>query len=1157
MPEPQVSKETEVSNPARNNSIQRRCPGCKKGTKIGKEEEEEKLQKKEAAGLTPEVTPELESSISAFRGGGQPLPESMRAFYEPRFGADFTGVRVHVDTRAAETAKSINAMAFTAGQNIAFGAGHYAPESREGRRLLAHELAHIVQQSDGMAPATWPMHMGEGIEVSRADDPLQAEDHMFAGRAASSTIFREGERDLRKLEPYYPYQTSEYIERFGDKIKGDLRAEMRGVVLPIGSRFVSWVAGSESRFIESILGTLLANGGKALEADLNRYLTPPAVASAINLGREIGSIEYKWLGGKDYFPAVALEMRKVLAKQLADSVPRIVPRYLAARNQAALAEQVRTKQSQTTPPEPDQARIIASVPIDRLVIPALCAGTVTVNLDAYRAARPEERRTRETQSLRTIAEGDWRFESVQGLWSWIRVFRPEDTTIEEVAKLLYGDETHSRRIVPAPPFFGFDPDRLSGAMLDRWEAQAGKDEGDIQYRILKDVPSPNPGQRETTLQHGYDPGRSAAVELLHGTQADEIALIQARGLKPTGATRDTIVSRIAVSLKLLDRSAADAKRFGLNFEPARTRLQERLDILKSLVDPRLAHRWDAESAGQLAILQRAMIGLRVAATYHAAMEKQAPPQQTVGPPSTYSFFVTPVIELGRTYVEVAQISELVVTAQQKLGEGDDRAKRLPLDFAEARLRMMRQTLAHAAIDKLHPEQRYSPTALETKGIAGLSREEMRLSHQIAAVREQLAIDPDAAVSKLNALGVEFDKLQLGVQLTGIVEHLWELFSTTLEGYSGSSGLGAIFNSGDYKVEMSRILLWLKRWERLLQSYREGKSDSTQFKKELKEIGENPEWKKLFESVLSRLRDLKQREAWINFGAKIAALVAIALVTAGVGALAEGAGLGFWATAGLEAFSFTALTLPFEEKASVQGFFLHLFQNWATFGLVKGAMALYEAAVGEKFARTLLGKGIGGVASFATATTTMIVQAEIESLARRNRSLTASEIKWITGESTAVTFATILAARYARPFLTELRIHGEAFHVEIETINAMRTENAALAKIVKETKSLSLAKKLAEADGKQADIEGEVLHKLSRDGAESKDRDGRPLSPEQRQAVADLTKAKAGEPSPLAAAMSEQAGVARARMLVDMESAGPDLFLAEPGKDIIDIAKRFH
>ena len=156
MPEPEVSNETKVSNPARNNSIQRKCPGCKKGTKIEKEEEDEKLQKKEASGSTPKVTQELESSISAVRGGGKHLPESARTFFEPRFGADFSGVRVHTGSYAAETAKSINARAFTIGENIVFGVGQYAPDSQEGRRLLAHELTHTVQQGSSVQRKSVP-----------------------------------------------------------------------------------------------------------------------------------------------------------------------------------------------------------------------------------------------------------------------------------------------------------------------------------------------------------------------------------------------------------------------------------------------------------------------------------------------------------------------------------------------------------------------------------------------------------------------------------------------------------------------------------------------------------------------------------------------------------------------------------------------------------------------------------------------------------------------------------------------------------------------------------------------------------------------------------------------------------------------------------------
>lgn len=104
------------------------------------EEEEETLQAKEVSGETPEVTPELEARLNSARGSGQPLPESVRAFFEPRFGYDFGGVRVHTDGQAMDSARSVRAHAYTLGQDIVFGSGQYAPETPAGKQLLAHEL---------------------------------------------------------------------------------------------------------------------------------------------------------------------------------------------------------------------------------------------------------------------------------------------------------------------------------------------------------------------------------------------------------------------------------------------------------------------------------------------------------------------------------------------------------------------------------------------------------------------------------------------------------------------------------------------------------------------------------------------------------------------------------------------------------------------------------------------------------------------------------------------------------------------------------------------------------------------------------------------------------------------------------------------------------
>lgn len=80
------------------------------------------------------------------RSPGRPLDSATRTFVESRFGHDFSRVRVHTGARAAESARTVNAQAYTVGRDIVFGAGEYAPVSGPANRLLAHELAHVVQQ---------------------------------------------------------------------------------------------------------------------------------------------------------------------------------------------------------------------------------------------------------------------------------------------------------------------------------------------------------------------------------------------------------------------------------------------------------------------------------------------------------------------------------------------------------------------------------------------------------------------------------------------------------------------------------------------------------------------------------------------------------------------------------------------------------------------------------------------------------------------------------------------------------------------------------------------------------------------------------------------------------------------------------------------------
>ncbi len=92
------------------------------------------------------------SVYEVLRSPGQPLDPTTRSFMEPRFGHDFSRVRVHTDGPASQSAQALNAFAYTVGHDVVFDTGQYRPHSSEGRQLLAHELTHVVQQSKGVVP---------------------------------------------------------------------------------------------------------------------------------------------------------------------------------------------------------------------------------------------------------------------------------------------------------------------------------------------------------------------------------------------------------------------------------------------------------------------------------------------------------------------------------------------------------------------------------------------------------------------------------------------------------------------------------------------------------------------------------------------------------------------------------------------------------------------------------------------------------------------------------------------------------------------------------------------------------------------------------------------------------------------------------------------
>jgi hypothetical protein len=130
------------------------------------------------------------------RSSGQLLDPTTRAFMESRFGHDFSRVRVHTDARAAESARAVNAHAYTVGRDIIFAAGEYAPETTNGRRLLAHELVHVMQQNPNAstAEASTPtsIHMSGGRDSAPEAEADRAATAIMHEQSLTTTIGHYG-----------------------------------------------------------------------------------------------------------------------------------------------------------------------------------------------------------------------------------------------------------------------------------------------------------------------------------------------------------------------------------------------------------------------------------------------------------------------------------------------------------------------------------------------------------------------------------------------------------------------------------------------------------------------------------------------------------------------------------------------------------------------------------------------------------------------------------------------------------------------------------------------------------------------------------------------------------------------------------------------------
>ncbi len=240
--------------------MQRKC-GCGQHT-VGGNDCSSCAKKKgslQRSSLGPETASQAPPIVhDVLNSPGQPLDRSTRAFMEPRLGHDFSGVRVHTDRHADESARAVNAAAYTVGQDIVFSNQLFRPAEASGRQLLAHELTHVVQQSRGPATSLDRLSVGAG------NSPLEAE----ADSVAASVMSNNGTKPAMNSAPL--------LSRLDPDAVGHTMT--LGVAARTGLQFHPTNVTDTQIGVVSVMGGLLSEGVDRLNVIIGQDLTPRSMA---------------------------------------------------------------------------------------------------------------------------------------------------------------------------------------------------------------------------------------------------------------------------------------------------------------------------------------------------------------------------------------------------------------------------------------------------------------------------------------------------------------------------------------------------------------------------------------------------------------------------------------------------------------------------------------------------------------------------------------------------------------------------------------------------------------------------------------------------------------------------------------------------------------
>jgi hypothetical protein len=769
--------------------IQRKCAACagaeKEGSDCHCDEENPVRRRADAAhaghdGSQP-VGTAAASRIRGLQGSGAPLPQAALDQFEPRFGHDFSTVRVHTGGAAAESARELGAQAYTLGQDIVFAAGRYAPETPAGQQLLAHELTHTIQQTGGapLAPATASAAESASETVSRTREGREPRGgpatQVGPCEDVAPQVVQQRSAPMVQRVPTdiagnpLPMTASIYARHHINALLAAISRHLTATPLPQPHPRLPWTAETEAiaAIIEELGSYVRADPGygatrlyeMSYPADLWGVIDEMrgAVPDPKNPRTSAIDVFHGPIGPSAWEPQVGIAVAAAFDDAIVGSIRR-----MGMRLRVQLDNPVRVEYSDLDRASLDAAAkaslstldLVASRPIDRVMASVLARPGI-IQSKRKRKGTPDDTPGKPFLSGLRYVDYEWLGTRDRSLWNWIRVKSPAQPTAEDVAFTIYTQDISNPatyrsdqafRILGSPPYFRIPVE--TAAQI----AEANE---------FKPVEPADPAAAQVPSAPPAPPQTPEVIALGQSAIADEVALAQAVPATKPDPRAEHAIERAHIQLDFLRRRLQpyqlDGWLAGVIAFVERRRAETR--------DPRSRGLWSA-----VAVVQERY--LHVIASELAQVLSELPSQGAT-PADTN---LGPVMRVIEAYAAAAGVSHLGAEAPVALGSARRLRALLPLAFAEEKVRLTRQTVAGQVASQV-AAGRTEPGSRETiVGAPELARRSAELRAMVARgdsidadVVDQLAVDADEMTlrARLLTATTEAHRLQKRIEDVGL------------------------------------------------------------------------------------------------------------------------------------------------------------------------------------------------------------------------------------------------------------------------------------------------------------------------------------------------------------------------------------------------------